>query len=106
VLQDARETAEIWHWRAMTYQIEHAPDRPQLISGKADGEFVRAAAIKAQGGSRFLAIDGDFPVFGKPYREATEQEFRLLLSIARERHHALNWLTDLDEDWDEVLTDT
>jgi hypothetical protein len=104
-LRDARKIAELWHWRATAYQIEYEAACGESSTG-TEVEFVRAAASKAQDVGRFTAIDGDFPAFGKPYREATEEEWRLLLGIARERHYALNWLTGMDEAWDDVLTDT
>lgn len=105
-LQDARRIAELWHWRARTYQMAHEPDRHRRPTDKSEEEFVRAAATSAKHDGRFATINGDFSVFGKPYREATEEEWQLLLSIARERHYGLNWLTGIGEDWDEVLTDT
>jgi hypothetical protein len=38
-------------------------------------------------------IGGDFPAFGKSYRDATREECSQLQSKAAERHHAMNYLT-------------
>jgi hypothetical protein len=46
----------------------------------------------AEAGDFEAPIDGDFPAFGKPYRDLTEAEFSVAMSIALERHRALNWL--------------
>jgi hypothetical protein len=37
-------------------------------------------------------IGGDFPAFGKSYRDATHEKYSQLQSKAAERHHAMNWL--------------
>jgi hypothetical protein len=105
-LLDARETAETWNWRARKCQLAREPDQYPPPAGKSYEEIVRAAATRAQDAGRIIAIDGDFPAFGKPYRRATEDESWLLHSIAQERHYALNWITGTDEDWDDVLIDT
>lgn len=102
----ARDTAELWHWRARTYQIQGEPDRHSSRFGKSKEEIVRVVATKAQDDDIFVAIDGDFPAFGEAYRKATVEEWRLLQSIAVERHHGLNWLCNMDEDWDSVTRDT
>ncbi len=53
-------------------------------------------------------IGDDFPVFGKPYREASVEEYDTLTSIATERHRALNWLCGRapGNRWDRTPTDT
>ena len=106
VLRDARAEAELWHWRARTYQIQHERDRSPLPNGRTYAEIIRTAAANGEEHGLFVAIDGDFPVFGKAYRDATDEEWSKLSSIASERHYALNWLCGDADDWDYVLTDT
>jgi hypothetical protein len=38
------------------------------------------------------SMEQDFPAKGKAYRDLTDDEFSLVMSIAMERHRALNWL--------------
>ena len=49
---------------------------------------------------------GDFRAFGKVYRHLTPEQHSEAMSIALERHHALNWLCGVGETWEEVTTDT
>jgi len=70
-IEDARDQAELWHWR----------------SRAKDDAGIRAAARGVAG-----AIDGDFPAMGRAYRTLSGEEVATLRSIARERCFALNWL--------------
>ncbi len=101
----ARDLAELWHWRARTTQLQ--------IEGHSHPEYdleeiVRTAAKAAEeDGSVPNLIGGDFPAFGKPFRDLPEAEFYQMMSIAQERHFALNWLSGYSEGgWDETPTDT
>jgi hypothetical protein len=84
-IQRQREIAELWHWRS------HA--RSLHKNGEGIKEILRATAEKAAAEGLFPApTDGDFPAFGKAYRNLSDQEYFLATSIAAERHRAFNWL--------------
>jgi hypothetical protein len=69
--------------------------------------IVRDAATHAyEQGDIGEPIGADFPLFGKAYREMTDDEYSRATSIAMERHFALNWLCGYSDDWDETPTDT
>ena len=51
-------------------------------------------------------IDGDYPAFGKAYRDLDEIEYSTATSITTERHFALNWVCGYSDDWDKTPTDT
>jgi hypothetical protein len=105
-LLKARDAAELWHWRARTYQIQREPGRDRSPAGNTYVETVSEVAARGQAEGLFVAIDADIPVFGKAYVDATEEEWRQLRSIASERHYGLNWLCGTGDDWDRVMTDT
>ncbi|SHI76566.1 protein of unknown function [Desulfatibacillum alkenivorans DSM 16219] len=104
-IANARELAELWHWRARTTQImEQGVEAPegfsfeQIISQAANAAYTQNEIPQPLG--------GDFPVFGKAYASLGPEELQLAASIARERHLALNWLCMYAEDWDSTPTDT
>jgi hypothetical protein len=114
-LEDARSTAELWHWRARTRQlIEQGkvfPQTPQTAKAgiRTFDDVVRISAkLASERGTIPTQIDGDFPLLGKAYRDASAQEFAQANSIAMERHFALNWLCGYAPGgrWDETPTDT
>lgn len=92
-LERARSTAALWHWRARTRQLADsgAPLPPGLPAGGLDG-VIRLTAQAAQEHGTLATADGDFLALGRPYRELTVEEYELAHSVARERHHALNWI--------------
>jgi hypothetical protein len=103
----ARETARLWHWRARTTLIraEHEPELP--ASWQSYEQLVAATAMR--GHDRGLLprpVRGDFPAFGTGYRELEPDQYAEALSIAYERHRALNWLCGAGTSWDETPTDT
>lgn len=103
----ARDLAELWHWRARTTQLQQRGDAIELPGGLTlDDIAVKAATHAHECGDIPAPIDGDFPAFGKAYRELTEEEHSEASSIAMERQYALNWLCGYSSDWDEVSTDT
>ncbi|HWZ93114.1 MAG TPA: DUF4272 domain-containing protein, partial [Polyangiaceae bacterium] len=99
VLEDARSTAELWHWRARTWQlVQQGRSFPGNAQARAAGfhsfdDVVRFAAKgAADKGTIPEPLDEDFPAFGKPYRNLSGDEWSQARSIAMERHFALNWL--------------
>jgi hypothetical protein len=105
-----RDWAELWHWRCRTRMLlETKKILPPLPKGKTMAEVIRMTAAKAEReGAFYSAIGEDFPTFGKPFREMTEDEFTSVTSIATERHKALNWLCGYApcNRWAETSTDT
>lgn len=104
----ARNLAELWHWRSRTTQLLNEPTRlPSDCSPNyLEGIIGQAAEMAHRRGDISAPIDGDFPAFGKPYRDLTANEYSMVTSIAMERHFALNWLSGYSDDWDNTPTDT
>lgn len=104
-IAEARDLAELWHWRARTTRIQRGGVEPPF--GMTFPEIIKMAAEKAhEDGAIPSPIGDDFPAFGKPYAELREAEYKVATSIAVERHYALNWLCGYSEDWDATPTDT
>ena len=109
-IQRQRDIAELWHWRSRTRSLrEDGTLAARLPEGERIGDILRLTAEKAAADGFFLApVNGDFPAFGKPYREISEQEYFLATSIAIERHRAFNWLCGYAPGniWAQTPTDT
>jgi len=105
-----RDLAELCHWRCRTHMLLTSKKIPDALpDGTPMPEIIRRAAEKAAEDGAFpKPIDNDFPVYGKAYREVTEEEQSMLTSIAMERHKALNWLCGYapGNRWSETPTDT
>jgi hypothetical protein len=105
-ISTARDIARLWHWRARTALLQEQgavelPERWQTFD-----QLVAATAMRGyEQGLLPAPLRGDFPAFGKVYRQLDAEQRSLALSVAAERHYALNWLLDGDE-WDDVVTDT
>ncbi|MDB6064502.1 MAG: repeat-containing protein [Pedosphaera sp.] len=102
----ARETAEAWLWRARTTRCQKQPDKYPPPAGWTYEKIIFAAVEHSEKQGLFKAIDGDYPAFGKPYRELTEKEWSTMSSIASERLYGLNWLCAHADNWDLVKTGT
>lgn len=101
ILGRARDLAELWHWRAVTAR------RPMSARVRAIVKDAAAAAHAA--GDLRRVLDGDFPFRGRAYAALGPDALDTATSIARERHYALEWLTDrkpTHASWDRVRTDT
>lgn len=66
------------------------PER--LKNGMTINEVISMAGKRGGDERDFVPIDGDFPAFGKPFRDVSDEEFLRIRSISQERHKALNWL--------------
>ncbi len=100
-IHQARDLAEIWHWRAQITEQQKRGDAP--LEGKTfDDEIKRVAHDVYVTGNLPELIDGDFPVLGKAYAALSDEEFEKIGAIAKERHYALNWLCKLSDDWDNI----
>ena len=91
-IERARDLADLWQWRATA-----AGRDLDVLGGTARAAF-DAGDIPAP-------IDGDFPLFGKAYRDLDLDEAALAASIAAERRHALAWLCGQSADWDRASGD-
>lgn len=109
-IEQQRDWAELWHWRCRTHRLLAAGQIPSVLpDGTPMAEIIRMTAEKAAEEGVFTQpIDGDFPAFGKAFREVSEDELSHLTSIAMERHKALNWLCGYapGNQWSETPTDT
>jgi len=110
-----RDRAELWHWRSRTRQLQESGDRldtsgqMQKIGINSFDDIVRMTARLAHEDRTLTSIiDEDFVIFGKPYRDASPEEWAEAGSIAAERHFALNWLCGYapKNAWDDTPTDT
>jgi hypothetical protein len=97
----ARAAAELWHWRARKAKRLRAAEGNDLDAVVRD-----VAAHAYEHGDIAEPIDGDFPAFGKAFRDLTDDEYASASSIAVERHLALNWVCGYSDDWDGTPTDT
>lgn len=105
-LEQARETARLWHWRARTAQLHEESTLTLPPRWRSFDQLVAAAAMRGfEEGLLPTPLRGDFPAFGKVYRHLEGKQRALLHSIAAERHYAFVWLLG-DSAWDEVETDT
>lgn len=97
---DARDIAELWHWRANTARAWTAR------SARIVADAAKAAHAQGMVGR---PIAGDFPWRKKAYAVLEQDDADEASSMAVERHHALEWLTDerpTHASWDRVRTDT
>jgi hypothetical protein len=121
-LEAAREQIKLWHWRARQFALERegfqwpppnatqeeVADLQRKGLATIDGLVRATTRCLREDGKLEEAIDDDFVARGKAYRHLTEAEASELLSIATERHKALNWLCGIarDNEWDAVPTET
>jgi hypothetical protein len=109
-IEQQRDQAEMWHWRCRTHRLLTAGQIPDALpDGTPMTEIIRMTAEKAAEEGVFAQpIGGDFPVFGKAFREISEDELGQLTSIAMERHKAMNWLSGYapGNRWSKTPTDT
>ena len=106
-IMNARNIAEGWHWRARTHYLileKYDLHLPAGVTMESIIEMTAAEHYKL--GEIPEPIKGDFPVFGKPYKELTPEEYSLVNSITYERHYVLNWICGYSNDWDNVPTET
>lgn len=109
-ISGARDLAELWHWRGRTRQLQQEGRlKDEIVEGLSVDEVIRLAADEAVSrGDLAETLGGDFPIFDRPYRDASEDEWTQATSIAMERHRAFDWLCGYapQNRWDEVSTDT
>jgi hypothetical protein len=106
-LEHAREAARLWHWRARTafLSADGALDLPDAWASFE--QLIAVVALRGhEQGLLPAPLRGDFPAFGTSYRSLAPAQLLELLSIAYERHRALNWLCDPASSWASTATDT
>ncbi len=94
----ARDVAALWFRRSHT----NLEPEPQGEGSDRDTVARQTATVAHAEGSIPEPIDGDFPAYGKAYRELDDDERAEAASIARERLRAFNWLRGSSPDWDNV----
>lgn len=108
MIEEARDIAELWHWRSRTRQLEEDGYVPRPGQASLDRIVRDTAPRMAASGLLPAAIDEDFPVLGRAYRDLSNREWTTVRSIAMDRYFALNWLSGYapGNEWDETPTDT
>ena len=98
-LEQAHQVARLWHQRCELH-AQHAAGE-DAKAGAVDALVVEATDV----GAFPAALDGDFPVDGRAFRDMPEGTWNTVQHISRERHRALNWLLGIpaDGDWDAAL---
>jgi Domain of unknown function (DUF4272) len=105
VIHHARDLSEKWHWRASITQRQQRDDK--LSDGISYAELIKQVTEETYSTGNLPSVMGDdFPVLGKAYAQLTNEEYRSISSIAKERHYALNWLCHMSDGWDNVPTET
>ncbi len=109
-IERQRDISELWHWRCRTtHLLQSGQLTPILKDGTSMYEVIAQTAAKAAEDRIISApLSGDFPSFGKPFRELTDREVAQVTSIAQERHRAFNWLCGHApaNRWEDTPTDT
>ena len=106
-IERARETAQLWHWRARTAQLQAEGDVELPPEWQSFDQLVGATAMRGfERGLLPRPLRGDLPAFGVVYRELSVEQQDEAHQIAWQRHRALNWLCGLGKSWDSVPTDT
>jgi hypothetical protein len=102
-----RESARLWHWRARTTELQAAGKLELPERYASFDQLIAATAMRGyEQGVLPPPMRGDFRAYGKVYRHLEPAEHQEALSIALERHHALNWLCGEGSSWDDVPLDT
>lgn len=101
--------AELWYWRAQVHPAVLAGESiPPSAEANKRGQITYADEVRRRAETGAVtgilppAINGDFPAFGKSYRDLTEQEYRQVSTVAYHRHYSFTWLRGLApmNDWD------
>jgi hypothetical protein len=102
-----RDSARLWHWRARTTSLQAAGALELPARYATFDQLIAATAMRGyEQGVLPAPVRGDFRAYGKVYRHLEPAQHAEALSIAVERHHALNWLCGAGETWDDVPLDT
>jgi hypothetical protein len=106
-IEHARESARLWHWRARTAFLGAGGELELPAGWQSFEQLIAVAALRGhERGLLPAPLRGDFPAFGTGYRGLGHDQQLETLSIAYERHRALNWLCGRKSGWAETITDT
>jgi len=106
-IEQARQTARLWHWRARASALQEEGTLPLPERWKSYDQLIGATAMRGhEQGLLPRPLRGDFPAFGTVYRDLSPEQRSEAHSIAWERHRALNWLCGIGSSWNDVPTDT
>ena len=106
-IEHALETARLWHWRTRTEALRAADALELPGSWDSLEQLVAVAAMRGyERGLLPSPLRGDFPAFGTGYRDLSHEQRAEVISIAYERHRALEWLCGGGRSWTETPTDT
>jgi hypothetical protein len=101
------ESARLWHWRARTAALNATGALPLPERYASVDQLVAATAMRGfEEGLLPAPLRGDFPAYGKVYRQLAAPQRAEAFSIAFERHHALSWLCGEGRSWEDVPLDT
>ncbi len=105
-IEQARQIARLWHWRARTTTVRADPDVQLPERWVSFDQLVAATAVRGHRlGLLPVPLRGDFPAYGRDYRRLDPAQLAEAASIAWERHRAFTWLCTGSE-WDAVTTNT
>ena len=106
-VEHALETARLWHWRART-ELLRASDEVELPeSWDSFEQLIAVAAMRGyERGLLPSPLRGDFAAFERGFRELAPAQRTEVMSIAWERHRALEWLTGAGKSWESTPTPT
>ena len=83
----------LWHWRTRTEALRAADALELPTSWDSLEQLVAVAAMRGyERGLLPSPLRGDFPAFGTGYRDLSPAQSAEVISIAYERHRALEWL--------------
>lgn len=106
-IEQARATAQLWHWRARTTLLQAEGNVALPERWQSFDQLIAATAMHGyDSGLLPLPLRGDFRAFDSVYRHLTPSQHAVTHSIALERHRALNWLCGLGSTWEDVPTET
>ncbi len=104
-VEQARDVAELWHWRGRTSVIMAQGVQP--TEGHTFQDIIAQTSRAAfESGDIPRPLEEDFPAFNTAYVHLDTLQREKAMSIAMERHFALNWLCAFSENWDDTPTDT
>lgn len=121
-ISTACERVKMWHWRARQLALERQgldwppKDAPPEVIAELQAQGLDTLQGLVRTTTRLFhergvldeAINDDFAAKGKAYCDLSDEEAEELMSIAMERHRALNWLCGLapNNDWAMVPLET
>jgi len=97
-ISDLADTLFTLHWRMRQYSLDRKPMN--------FGEFANTAWFGPLSLMGLRLVSDDLEVRGAPVWDASEEDWSEVLSIARERQQAANWLTGQELVYSQVTCDT